>query len=348
VVGGVLIAHFWWGAVFLAPLPIMVLLLIVGPSLLPEHRSEKAGRIDIVSAMLTLTTVLPIVFAIKHIAEGGDVQGAGLAAAVGAICGALFVRRQLKLEDPLLDLRLFKLPALSVALTINALDFLVGFGILVLVAQYLQLVLDLSPLEAGLWGVPPGLGFVVGSLLTSALLKVLRPAFALGGGLLLSAVGLALMAYAIKAHSLILITLGNTMFAVGSAPGTAIVADFVVSSAPEEQSGAASALSETFSEFGGALGIALLGSLTTFFYRHMLAAALPASIPAPAIETASRGIGAARAAAETLNGGASLLEAAKHAYTSAASIAFLASAAITILTAVLAVTMFKSRVSADG
>jgi MFS transporter, DHA2 family, multidrug resistance protein len=189
---------------------------------------------------------------------------------------------------------------------------------------------------------------VVGSLLTSALLKVLRPAFALGGGLLLSAVGLALMAYAIKAHSVILITLGNTMFAVGSAPGTTIVADFVVSSAPEEQSGAASALSETFSEFGGALGIALLGSLTTFFYRHMLAAALPASIPAPAIETASRGIGAARAAAETLNGGASLLEAAKHAYTSAASIAFLASAAITILTAVLAVTMFKSRVSADG
>jgi MFS transporter, DHA2 family, multidrug resistance protein len=348
VVGGVLIAHFWWGAVFLAPLPIMALLLIVGPSLLPEHRSEKAGRIDIVSAMLTLATVLPIIFAIKHIAEGGDVQGAGLAAAVGAICGALFVRRQLKLEDPLLDLRLFKLPALSVALTINALDFLVGFGILVLVAQYLQLVLDLSPLEAGLWGVPPGLGFVVGSLLTSALLKVLRPAFALGGGLLLSAVGLALMAYAIKAHSLILITLGNTMFAVGSAPGTTIVADFVVSSAPEEQSGAASALSETFSEFGGALGIALLGSLTTFFYRHMLAAALPASIPAPAIETASRGIGAARAAAETLNGGASLLEAAKHAYTSAASIAFLASAAITILTAVLAVTMFKSRVSADG
>jgi DHA2 family multidrug resistance protein-like MFS transporter len=348
VVGGALIAHFWWGAVFLAPLPIMALLLIVGPSLLPEHRSEKAGRIDIVSAMLTLATVLPIIFAIKHIAEGGDAQSAGLAAAVGVICGALFVRRQLKLEDPLLDLRLFRLPALSVALTINALDFLVGFGILVLVAQYLQLVLDLSPLEAGLWGIPAGLGFVVGSLLTSALLKVLRPAFVLGGGLLLGAVGLALMAYAVEAHSLILITLGNTMFAVGSAPGTAVVADFVVSSAPQEQSGAASALSETFSEFGGALGIALLGSLTTFLYRYALAAALPASIPALAIETASRGIGAARAAAETLNGGAALLEAAKHAYTSAASIAFLASAVITILTAILAVTMFKSRVSADG
>jgi MFS transporter, DHA2 family, multidrug resistance protein len=343
VVGGVLIAHFWWGAVFLAPIPIMALLLIVGPRLLPEHRSEKAARIDIFSALLTLATVLPIIFAVKHIAEGGDAPRTGLAAAVGMICGAVFVRRQLRLEDPLLDLRLFRLPALSVALVINALDFLVGFGILVLVAQYLQLVLDLSPLEAGLWSVPPGLGFVVGSLLTSALLKVLRAAFVLGGGLLLGAVGLALTAYSIEAQNLSLIFLGNTIFAIGSAPGTTVVADFVVSSAPEEQSGAASALSETFSEFGGALGIALLGSLTTFFYRHALVAALPASIPAPVTEIALRGIGAARAAAETFNGGAPLLEAAKHAYASAAGIALLASAAITILTAVLAAAMFKSR-----
>jgi DHA2 family multidrug resistance protein-like MFS transporter len=125
----------------------------------------------------------------------------------------------------------------------------------------------------------------------------------LGGGLVLGAVGLALMAYAIEAHSLILITLGNTLFAVGSARGTTVVADFVVSSAPEDQSGAASALSETCSEFGGALGIALLGSLATFLYRHTLAAALPAGNPAPATETALRGIGAARAAAETFNGG---------------------------------------------
>ena len=348
VVGGVLIAHFWWGAVFLAPIPIFALLLIVGPRLLPEHRSEKVGRIDIVSALLTLATVLPIIFAIKHIAEGGDVQVSGLVAAVGVICGDVFVRRQLTLEDPLLDLRLFRLPALSVALTINALDFLVGFGILVVVAQYLQLVLGLSPLEAGLWGVPPGLGFVVGSLLTSALLKVLRPAYVLGGGLVLGAVGLGLMAYSIEAHSLIPVILGNTLFGVGSAPGTTVVADFVVSSAPEDQSGAASALSETCSEFGGALGIALLGSLATFLYRHTLAAALPASVTAPATEAALRGIGAARAAAETLNGGAALLEAATHAYTSAAGIALLASAAIAVLTAILAVTMFKSRVSIEA
>jgi MFS transporter, DHA2 family, multidrug resistance protein len=185
----------------------------------------------------------------------------------------------------------------------QSLDFLVGFGILVLVAQYLQLVLDLTPLEAGLWGVLPGLGFVVGSLLTSPLLKVLRPAFALGVGLVLAAGGLILMAHAVEAHSVILITLGNTMFAVGSAPGTAIVADFVVSAAPEDQSGAASALSETASEFGGALGIALLGSLTTFFYRHALVATMPVGISGHYAGTALRGIGAASSLARSTDGG---------------------------------------------
>ena len=347
VVGGLLIARFWWGAVFLAPIPIMALLLVLGPRLLPEHRSAKAGRIDIVSAILTLATVLPIIFAIKHIAEGGDALLSGLTAVAGMICGGVFIRRQLKLEHPLLDLRLFRLPALSVALAINVLDFLVGFGILVLVAQNLQLVLGLSALAAGLWSVPTGLGFVIGSLLTSPLLKALRPAYVLSGGLLVGAVGLALMAYATEVRSIILITAGNVLFAIGSAPGTTVVTDFIVSSAAGDQAGAASALSETCSEFGGALGIALLGSLATFLYRHTLGAALPAGTPLLASAIALRGIGAARAAAEKWNRGSELLEAAKRAYTSAAGATLLTSAAITLLTAILAVTMFKSRFSAD-
>jgi DHA2 family multidrug resistance protein-like MFS transporter len=153
------------------------------------------------------------------------------------------------------------------------------------------------------------------------------------------------MAHAVEAHSLILIILGNTMFALGSAPGTAIVADFVVSAAPEEQSGAASALSETACEFGGALGIALLGSLTTYFYRHALVATMPAGISGHDADTALRGIGAASSLARTMDGGSGLLSAAMTAYTSAAAIAFTSSAGITILTAILAVTMFNARKS---
>ena len=342
VVGGALIGFFWWGAVFLAPIPIMVLLLIFGPSFLPEHKNPDAGRLDFLSAALTLATVLPVIYGIKLAAEGGSGPVAVAAIGLGLLCGATFLRRQTSLADPLLDVRLFKRPALAAALAINVLDFFVGFGILVLVAQYLQLVLGLTPLQAGLWGLPAGIGFVVGSLLTSPALKLMRPAYLLGSGLILGAGGLALMAYAGQAQSLVLMVVGNTIFAIGAAPGTAIVADFVVSSAPQEQSGAASALSETVSEFGGALGIALLGSLATFLYRSALGNTIPAGIPADVVETALRGIGPASSIAPTIGGGAQLLSAARSAYTAAADTALLAGAGIILLTAVLAVAAFRN------
>ena len=341
VVGGLLLSHFWWGAVFLVPIPITALLLIVGPVLLPEHRTTNAGRLDILSAALSLAAVLPIVFGIKLVAEGGNLEWAASAVALGLVFGVLFVRRQMVLPDPLLDLRLFKRPAVAVALGINILDFFVGFGILVLVAQYLQLVLGLIPLEAGLWSIPAGLGFVVGSLLTSAVLKLMRPAYVLGFGLTLAAGGLALMAYAAEMHSLILIVLGNVLFSIGSAPGITIVADLVVSAAPKERSGAASALSETASEFGGALGIALLGSLATLLYRSALGVAMPTDVPANAMETALRGIGAASGLAPTLSYGAALLSAARSAYTRAADVTFSTAAGIVLLTAIVAVAMLR-------
>jgi MFS transporter, DHA2 family, multidrug resistance protein len=340
-VGGVILAHFWWGAVFIAPIPVMGLLLIVGPALLPEHRNPNAGRLDVLSAALTLAAVLPVIYGVKLAAEGGDLPWAASAVVVGLLFGALFVRRQTSLSDPLLDLRLFRLPALTAALAINVLDFFVGFGILVLVAQYLQLVLGLTPLQAGLWSIPAGLGFVVGSLLTSVALKLMRPAYVLGFGLTLGAGGLAVMACAVDAHSVALVIFGNVLFSVGTAPVTAIVADLVVSAAPREQSGAASALSETASEFGGALGIALLGSLATFLYRSALSGTMPGGTSVDAMEMALRGIGAAASLPPGLDGAAALLSAAQAAYIGAVIITFSIAAAIVMLTAAVAVAMFR-------
>jgi DHA2 family multidrug resistance protein-like MFS transporter len=227
-------------------------------------------------------------------------------------------------------------------LAIYGVDFFVGFGILVLVAQYLQLVLGLTALQAGLWSTPVGLGFVVGSLLTSPMLRLMRPAYVLSLGLTLGAGGLAAMAGAVAAHSLILVVLGNVVFSIGMAPCTAIIADLVVSAAPLEQSGAASALSETASEFGGALGIALLGSLTTFFYRFALGGTLPNDLPAGVVETALRGIGAAASLPQNFAGAAALLSAARVAYTSAAQIAFLIAAGIVLAAAIGAIAMFRN------
>ena len=340
-VGGLILAHFWWGAVFLAPIPVMVLLLIVGPVLLPEHKNPNAGRLDVLSAALSLAAVLPVIYGIKLAAEGGDISRAASAIILGLVFGVLFVRRQRSLADPLLDLRLFGHPLLTAALAIHIVDFFIGFGILVLVAQYLQLVLGLTVLQAGIWSTPAGVGFVVGSLLTSPALRLMRPAYALGLGLTLGASGLAVMAWAADLHALSLVVLGNTLFAVGMAPVTAINSNLVVSAAPQEQSGSASALSETAVEFGGALGIALLGSLATFLYRSGISGTLPTGTPASTIETALRGIGAASSLPRNVEGAAALRSAVQAAYTSAVGITFLAGAAIVLLAAAVAVVMFR-------
>jgi MFS transporter, DHA2 family, multidrug resistance protein len=341
VIGGLVLAHFWWGAVFLAPLPLILFLLMVGPGLLPEHKAPNSRRLDILSAVLSLAAVLPVVYGIKLAAEGGSPLLAAATVCAGLLFGSLFARRQLRLAEPLLDLKLFQRPAVTVALAINSLDFCVGFGILVLIAQYLQLVLGLTPLQAGLSTMAAGLGFVVGSLLTSPILKLMRPAYLLGFGFTLGACGLAAMAYAVEVRSLFLVVLGNGLFSIGTAPGISIVADFVVSAAPQEQSGAAAALSETASEFGGALGIALLGSLATFIYRGALSVTMPPGSSFDATATALRGIGAASSLAHSI-GDQALQSSAQMAFTDALRVTLFTGSGIMLLLAILAVTMFRT------
>ncbi len=334
-VGGLILAHFSWPAVFAVPVPFLALLLLVGPVVLPEYRNPAPGRLDLSSAGLSLAAVLPVIHGVKLFAEGGNSFWAASAIVLGCGFGLLFVRRQARLTDPLLDLRLFGRPGVSAALGLNLLDFFVGFGILLLVAQYLQLVLGLTPLQAGLWSMPAGFGSVFGSLLTSPMLKVMRPAYVLSSGLALGSAALVAMTYAVGAHSLILVVVGSVLLSIGTAPGTAIIADLVVSAAPQERSGAASALSETTAEFGGALGIALLGSLATFVYRHELSQIVPGGSP-----IALRGIGAAVNLSQT-TGNAALLSAAQFAYAHAVSIAFLTGGGVLLLSAVTSAVTFR-------
>lgn len=335
-VGGVILHYFWWGAAFLAPVPVMALLLIAGPVLLPEYRHANTGRLDVLSAVLSLAAVLPVIYGIKLAAQGGSLTWTLSTIALGIGFGVMFVRRQSRLADPLLDLSLFRRPAVTAALAIYVVDFFVGFGILILVAQYLQLVLGLTPLAAGLWSTPVGFGFVVGSMSTAPALRLMRPVHVLAAGLTIAAGGLAGMAVAVGAHSLIGLVLANVVFALGVSPCTAIIADLVVSAAPLERSGAASALSEVASEFGGALGIALLGSLATLRYRSTLAATIPRGLTSAVVETAMRGIGDAAPLARHTNGAAALMPAVQHAYTSATAATFFAAAGLLVLAAAAA------------
>ncbi len=193
LVGGVLLEHFWWGSVFLAGVPVMALLLAVGPALLPEFRDPEAGRPDLASAALSLAAVLPVIYGIKRIAEGGAGWLPLLSILAGLAAGAVFVQRQHRLADPLIDLRLFRAPAFSVSLATYTLGTFVAFGSFLFIAQYLQRVLGLSPLRAGLWMLPFFVGWISGSMLAPLIARRLRPAFALSAGLVLAAGGFGLL-----------------------------------------------------------------------------------------------------------------------------------------------------------
>jgi DHA2 family multidrug resistance protein-like MFS transporter len=167
----------------------------------------------------------------------------------------------------------------------------------------------------------------------------MRPTHVLALGLTIAAGGLAAMAVAVDAHSLIGLVLANVVFSLGVSPCTAIIADLVVSAAPLERSGAASALSEVASEFGGAMGIALLGSLATLLYRSALGATMPKGLPASVVETAMRGIGDAASLRGKFPGAAELLSAVRSAYTGATQMTFFAAAGLMLLAAVGAIVM---------
>ena len=141
LLGGVLLQYFWWGSVFLIGVPVMLLLLALGPVLLPEFRDPEAGRLDVLSAALSLAAVLGVLYGLKRLAEGGHGWPPVLAIAAGLALGLAFVRRQGRLADPLIDLRLFRAPGFSGALAAYTLSTFVGFGAYVFIAQYLQLVL---------------------------------------------------------------------------------------------------------------------------------------------------------------------------------------------------------------
>src|SRR2546429_2069151 len=217
LLGGVLLEWFWWGSVFLLAVPVMALLLVLGPLLLPEFRDPEAGRLDLVSAALSMGAVLAVIYGLKQIPRDGLGWPPALSIVAGLTAGVVFVRRQHRLADPLLDLRLFRSAAFTAALTTNLVSFFVGFGTLLFIGQYLQLVLGLSPLAAGLWMLPSSAGFIAGSMLTPVLARRVRPAFVMAASLTLAAVGLGLFTLVGQAGLALLVT-GSVMFSLGPAP----------------------------------------------------------------------------------------------------------------------------------
>jgi MFS transporter, DHA2 family, multidrug resistance protein len=346
VVGGVLLERYWWGSVFLLALPVMALLLALGPRVLPEYKDPNAGRLDLVSAVMSLVAVLAVVFGLKLSAQDGLGWLPSAAVLVGLVVGVIFVRRQRRLADPMIDLRLFRIQAFNAALATNLLGIFIVVGYFLFVAQYLQLVLGLSPLQAGLWSLPSAVGFIVGSNLAPRILRHLRPAYVIGAGLALAAIGLGVLTRVGGSPNADLAILAGASLVVslGLAPVFTATTDLVVSSAPPERAGAASGISETGAELGGALGIAILGSIGVTVYRGGLADALPAGVPSQAAAIARDTLGGAVGVAAQLPEGlgVALLAAAREAFTQGLQLTAALSAVVAVGVAVMATVLLRA------
>ncbi len=344
LIGGALLAHFWWGSVFLAAVPVMLALLVLGPLFLPEYRDPQAGRLDLASAALSLAAVLSVVYAIKRTAAYGADLEAGLAIIVGLAVGAAFVRRQRQLTSPLIDLELFRSRAFSASLVVNILGFFVAFGSFLFIAQYLQLVLGLGPLEAGLWTMPSAFAFVAGSMLTPAMAARVRPAYVMAAGLAVAAGGFLILTRVGGQADLAILVTGCSVFSLGLAPAFTLATDLIVGTVEPEKAGAAAGVAETSSEFGGALGIAVLGSMVTAIYRSGMAGLTADGVAAEAINAARDTLGAAVAVAKALPDEicSALLGKAQEAFVEAFQMTAGISALVALAAAILAALLLRS------
>ncbi|MGW2367407.1 MFS transporter [Streptomyces sp. NPDC001667] len=293
VAGGLLLNHFWWGSTFLLSIPVMALLLLAGPFLLPEYRAPREGGFDLPGAGLSLAAVLPVVYGVKTLAVDGWSPAPALILATGLVLGALFVHRQRTAAHPLIDLGLFRIRTFSGAITVNTVAMFAMMGFTLFTSQYLQLVKGMSPLAASLWSLVPSAGVGVAVGLSSVFSGRVRPAHQMAGGLLVGALGFGLMTTVGPNSPVTLVLTAAGVLCAGTVGTMTLTADLAISAAPAERAGAAAATSETATELGSSLGIAVLGAVGAAVYRSQLADSMPSGLTSRAADAARDTLGGA-------------------------------------------------------
>ena len=339
VIGGVLLEHFWWGSVFLINIPAMVVLVVGGLVLLPEHRNPEPGPWDLPSVGLSMVGMLGVVYAIKEgiaAAAHGIRIDAVLAALLGAAALTLFVRRQLRLPVPLIDVRLFRRPVFTGVVVANLLSVLGLSGLVFFLSQYFQLVRGYGPLQAGLAELPAAVTATVFGVLAGIAVRYVSHRLVLTAGLTLVGVAMGtLMAFLRLISPISYLPLGITLFVVGVGLGLAftVASDVILASVPPHRAGSAAAVSETAYELGMALGIATLGSVLTAVYRTV---SVPPSLPGEIATQARDSLPSAIHAAQSLPAEQAerLLDPAREAFTHGLAVASGVGAALLLSAAV--------------
>src|SRR5215217_1894567 len=310
VVGGYLLKHFSWGSVFLVNVPLVVIAIAAALWLVPESRDAKGSRLDPIGALLSVVGLTKLVWAIIEAPGHGWTSPSvvGAFAASAAVLGA-FIAWELRVESPMLPLRFFRDPRFSAASISIALVFFSLFGVIFFLTVYLQSVLGYTALEAGVRTIPVSAALIVGSGLSTKLDK----------------------------------RLGTTLVVLGLGMGLAMApaTESIMGSLPRDQASIGSAVNDTVRQVGGALGVAILGSVLSSRYSSDMDDAVR-ELPAPAAHAASDGLaGAVQVAARTGNDG--LVASANHAFVAGMSTAAWVAAGVALAGAVIALVALPSR-----
>ncbi|MBM2620095.1 MFS transporter [Actinoplanes sp. LDG1-06] len=338
VVGGLLLGWFWWGSIFLIGIPVMLLLLVLGPKLLPETANPEAGRLDVVSALISLAALLPFVYGLKEVARAGWAATPVALMVIGVAFAVLFVQRQRTLAVPMVDLGLFRIPAVGSTILLGlGFGFIMG-GIGLVTTLYMQLVEGMTPVRVAVWMLIPSFAMIIGGNVGPLLARKIKPGWVLSGGLVIASVGTLIMTRVSLAGGLTTLIIGLVVMYLGASPVGTLANAVMMTNTPPEKAGAAGSLSSTGGELGVALGVALLGSAASAVYGNSIT--LPDGLPPEVAAPAGESIAAASAIAGTLPGpvGGQLLDAAQDAFTSALhGVTFLTTLVFLVLAAMLAI-----------
>jgi EmrB/QacA subfamily drug resistance transporter len=337
VIGGVMIEFSSWPAVFWINVPVVLAALVLGYRLVPESRDPKPGALDIPGVLLSIGGLGALVWAVIEAPARGWTDGlvlAGFAAAL--VLGVLFVRRQIRTRDPLLDVALFKRPAFSLGSLAIASAFFALFGTIFLMTQYLQIVQGRSAIETGLVMLPLAFGLVLGAGSSHKLNVRLGTPRQLFAALTLVALTIGTVAFwePDTPAWLLAVFFFVLPFAMGNVMAPATVA--VMSAVPEAKAGVGSAMNDVNRMVGGALGVAIIGSFASSLYGSKVDSATTA-LPDGAAHTATDSVGGATAVAAQLpaQAGDALTAAANGAFTDAMGLALLIGSAVLLGGAVL-------------
>ncbi|QES40767.1 MFS transporter [Streptomyces venezuelae] len=338
LLGGFLLEHFWWGSVFLINIPLMLVSLPIGRWLLPESTGDRDGPWDVVGALMAATGLFGLVLGVKRLGGGEDPLGLTtlLSLFLGGALLIGFVRRQRRRKHPLVDLSMFMRPAFSTSVGCIVLAMLALVGLELIAAQYLQLVLGLSPLETGLRLLPLTVAAMAAGLAGSKMLGGLGPRTMVCAGFCLTAFAVLLLTGMGGHANDALLLVGFVLLGFGLETTLFGAYESMLSEAPQAQAGGAAAIGETSYQLGAGIGIALLGSVMNAAYAPGLSSVQGVSAADSA--AAGHSLGEAYEVAARVGGGAgdALRSAARDSFVHGLHVTLLVSAGLLLLGAVAA------------